>query len=114
MAASSTTGSLVATSLRTMATGFWASRAIYVAARLGVADLLAQGPQPIALLADKTESNPDALFRLLRALSGLGVFEIRDSGEVELGHLGHSLRSDAEGSMWDYVMMLGQIGRAHV
>ena len=57
-----------------MATAYWVSQAIYVAAKLGIADLLADGPQSYAALAIATRSDPSSLFRLLRALSNVGVF----------------------------------------
>ena len=37
-----------------MMTGYWVSQALYVAAKLGVADLLAEGPRPIEELAAAT------------------------------------------------------------
>jgi hypothetical protein len=99
---------LQSASLGMLATGFWVSRAIYVAAKIGIADLLAQGPQCIGILAEKSGSDPNALFRLMRALSAIGVFTIRDDRIFELTKLGQALRSDSEGSMRNYVMMLGR------
>src|SRR5207245_5448193 len=57
-----------------MATGYWVSQAIYVAAKLGIADLLKDGPQPCVALATATGVDAFSLFRLLRALSSLGIF----------------------------------------
>src|SRR5579862_8195995 len=57
-----------------MATGFWASQAIYVAAKLGIADLLKDGPQSCVALAAATGSDVPTLFRLMRALASVGVF----------------------------------------
>ncbi len=51
------------------------SKAVYAAAKLGIADELANGPLPIEELARRTETNADALYRLLRALAGEGLFE---------------------------------------
>ena len=95
-------------SLGMMATGFWVSRAIHVAAKIGIADLLAQGPQCVEFLAERTKSNSNALFRLLRALSAVGLFTSRNEDVFELTDLGHGLRSDAEGSTRNYVLMLGR------
>jgi hypothetical protein len=91
-----------------MATGFWVSRAIQVAANLAIADLLAQGPQRLEFLAEKTKSDRKALFRLLRALSAVGLFTCRSEDVFELTDLGQGLRSDTEDSMRNYVMMLGR------
>jgi hypothetical protein len=56
-----------------MATAYWLSQSIYVAAKLGIADLLEHGPQPYASLAAATASDASSLFRLMRALSSVGV-----------------------------------------
>ena len=64
-------------------TGFWTSRAVYVAAKLGLADLVKDGPKSIAELASATGSHPDSLFRMLRALASVGIF-----AEVEGGRFG--------------------------
>lgn len=50
------------------------ARPIYVAAKLGVADLLRDGPRTTAELARKTRAHEPSLYRLLRMLSGVGVF----------------------------------------
>ena len=45
--------------------------ALYAAAVLGIADLLNEGPRPVAQLAKLSDVDEDALFRTLRYLSGL-------------------------------------------
>jgi hypothetical protein len=57
-----------------MITGFTVSQAIFVAAKLDVAEHLTAGPVPVDRLARKTGADPDALYRLLRALASVGVF----------------------------------------
>jgi DNA-binding transcriptional ArsR family regulator len=49
--------------------GIIAAQAIYVAAKLRIADLLASGPKTIAELASESGMHPPTLERLLRALS---------------------------------------------
>jgi len=49
--------------------GFMTSQAISVAAKLGVADLLATGSKTADELAQKTGVKPRPLYRLLRALA---------------------------------------------
>jgi C-methyltransferase len=73
----------------------WTSQAITVAAQLGVADVLADGPLPIAELAAQVGADADALRRLLRALIGRGIFRQRRDGRYELNALAETLRSDA-------------------
>jgi O-methyltransferase domain/Dimerisation domain len=77
----------------------WVSQAITVAADLGVADALADGPLTIDELAAKVGADSDALSRLLRALIGRGVFCHRRDGRYELNSLARTLCSDAEASM---------------
>jgi len=57
-----------------MIQGFWMSRAIYVAAKLGIADLLKDGPKSPQELAQATGSHAPSLYRVLRALQSVGVF----------------------------------------
>ena len=58
-----------------MITGYWVSQAIYAAAKFGIADHLKNGPRSIDELAKLSSANPDALYRLLRALASVGIFE---------------------------------------
>ena len=49
--------------------GYWYTQAIYVAAKLGLAERLKDGPKSAPELAQATATNPKALYRLLRALA---------------------------------------------
>src|SRR3954451_22840897 len=86
--------------------GYQWSQALYVAARLGIADLLAAGPRDSADLAAATDTHAPSLYRLLRALASLGVFDETERGRFGLASLGEPLRSDgptsarAELVMW--------------
>ena len=65
--------------LAQMVHGFWVTQAIYVAAKLGIADLVEDGPRTCDELAMAADANPEALYRLLRALASLGIFrEVED------------------------------------
>lgn len=57
------------------ATGFMRSQALYAAAELGIADLLKNGKKSIDELAIATETHRESLYRLLRALTSIGVFD---------------------------------------
>jgi hypothetical protein len=92
-----------------MATAYWLSQAIYVAAKLGLADLLENGPQSIAKLALATRADERSLFRLLRALSSVGVFSEVDKDRFALSSLAEALRSDVPGSLRDIVITVGEI-----
>ncbi|OBB95179.1 methyltransferase [Mycobacterium sp. 852002-40037_SCH5390672] len=77
----------------------WTSQAITVAAQLGVADALADGPLTIDALAARVGADEDALRRLLRALVSRGIFRHRHDGRFELNSLADTLRSNAPVSM---------------
>jgi C-methyltransferase len=77
----------------------WVSQAVTVAAELGLADALMDGPVTIDELAASVDADPDALRRLLRALIGRGVFRHRRDGRYELNSLARTLCSDAAASM---------------
>ena len=85
--------------------GFQVSQALYVAAKLGVADALVDGPAPLDQLAAKVDADPVALSRLLRTLASLGVFSETDPGSFGLTPLGSTLVSDQPGSMRDLALM---------
>jgi ubiquinone/menaquinone biosynthesis C-methylase UbiE len=82
-----------------MITGFWSSAAIYAAAKMGIADHLACGPQASNELATRLGVNPGALYRLLRALASIGLFTEAEPGYFALTPLGEFLRSDVPGSL---------------
>ena len=67
-----------------MISGYWISQAVYVAAKLRIADQLAQGPQDLNQLADITKTHQPSLYRLLRALASVGVFEETTDGRFVL------------------------------
>jgi len=92
-----------------MATAYWISQAIYVAAKLGIADLLADAPQSTAALAAATRSDGGSLFRLLRALSSVGVLSQVGKDQFALARLAEHLRSDVPGSLREIVITLGEI-----
>jgi hypothetical protein len=69
------------------------------AAQLGIADLLADGRQPVERLAQATGTHAPSLQRLLRALAALGVFTDDGEGRVGLAPLGACLRRDAPHSL---------------
>ena len=82
-----------------MTAGHWISQAIYVAAKLGIADLLRDSPKSSEELAQYTGAHPHALYRLLRALASVGVFRERGDGSFELTPRATCLRSDVPGSL---------------
>src|SRR5215470_1317456 len=61
--------------LMQMTSACWASRCLHVAAELGVADAIGDQPQTTEALAKATRTQPQALYRVLRLLASLGIFE---------------------------------------
>jgi len=92
-----------------MATGYWLSQAIYVAAKLGIADLLKDGPQSSAALAASTGSDAPSLFRLMRALSSVGIFSRLGSDCFAVSRLAESLQTEVHGSLRAMVITIGEI-----
>lgn len=66
--------------LSQMIIGYHVSQALYVAAKLGIADLLQEGPKSREELATAAVVHPDAPYRVLRALASVGVFTEVDHG----------------------------------
>jgi hypothetical protein len=88
-----------------MLAGFQVSQALYVAAKVGVADHLVDGPVTVEHLATQVDADPLSLARLLRTLSSLGVFSQTEPGTFALTPLGETLVSDRAGSMRDLALM---------
>lgn len=92
-----------------MASSYWLSQAVYVAAKLGLADLLRDGPRSCQELAAATGTNARCLFRLLRALSAARIFVHTQGDHFALATAGKSLQSDAPGSQRAIIMTLGEV-----
>ena len=72
---------------------------LHVAAKLRIADHLQQGPLSVRELAKRTSTHEDSLYRLLRALAGLGVFAEKDGTLFGLTPMAELLRTGAPGSL---------------
>jgi SAM-dependent methyltransferase len=92
------TQSPAALTMRAMITAGHRARMIQVAAKLGIADILARGPANSALLAAVCGCDADALGRLLRALAASGVFALTTDGAWCLTELGETLSAVAPAS----------------
>ena len=91
-----------------MATGYWVSRSICVAAKLGIADLLKDSPKSCDELATATGTNAPSLYRLLRALASLGVFAETQPNHFTLTPLAACLQSDTPNSVRACVIIQGE------
>jgi hypothetical protein len=84
--------------------GYIASSALQVALKLTIADRLAPGPRTSAALAAETGVREDALYRVLRLLASVGLFQETEPRTFALTHAAELLRSGEPGSM--HPMML--------
>ncbi|NOT53608.1 MAG: methyltransferase, partial [Deltaproteobacteria bacterium] len=92
-----------------MITGFWISQAIYAAAKLGIADLVKEGPKPCEALAQATGVLPHTLYRLLRALASVGVFREDEDGRFGLTPLAAGLQTSVPGSLRAFAIMQSEL-----
>jgi hypothetical protein len=81
-----------------MGTAFWMSRVVFVAAQLGLADHLADGPKTAAELAQPTHTHAKSLRRLMRTLASLGILSEDADHRFELTPLGAALKTGAPGA----------------
>jgi hypothetical protein len=88
--------------------GTWVAQAISVVAKLGVADALADGPQTVDALAAAADAHAPSLYRVLRALSSVGIFAEDDDGRFRLTPLAEPLRSDGPGAVRAMAILLGE------
>ena len=78
--------------------GFATSQALYTVARLGVAELLLDGPRSIEDLAEATGADADALGRVIRTLTPLGIFYTESDRKIAITRLGATLAPNVPGS----------------
>lgn len=93
--------------LNRMIVGSWVTQAIYVAAEIGIADLLSVGPRTVDDLASETKVHGPSLYRVLRALASLNIFREDEEGRFSLTPMGKLLGSDAAGSKRSLARMAG-------
>lgn len=90
-----------------MATAYWASQTIYVAAKLGIADVLGESSKSGDEIASATGTNSKSLARLMQALVALGVLAV-DDGRFWLTGIGAPLQSAMPGSMRSIILTFGE------
>ncbi|MPZ96328.1 MAG: methyltransferase [Propionibacteriales bacterium] len=90
-----------------LTTGSQVSQSVSVAAALGVADVLAGGPRAVDDIADAVGADPGSLYRLLRVLGDVGVFEESDGRTFALTEVGELLCSDRPGTLRGWAVLVG-------
>lgn len=91
--------------------GFWVARCVYVAAKLGIADLIKDSPKTADELATATGAHSPSLFRVLRALAAVGVITQDSDNRFGGTPLSQTLCSDVPGSIRAFAMT--ELGEEH-
>ena len=99
---------LHAAEMMRLVNGYQISQSIHVAATLGIADHLAQGPRTSDDLAEATSTHPPTLYRLLRALASIGVFHEGDNRTFSLTELGSCLQSNSATPIAPWAIFIGR------
>lgn len=86
------------------------SKAIYAAAKLGIADIVDKGRLNAKQLAKVTGTHYPTLYRLLRFLStsGLGFFKEEEAEYFSLTPLGKTLKADSRESMRSWIIFVNE------
>lgn len=87
--------------------GYRATQAIYVAAKLGIADLVEATPQTAEELAQATNAHAPALRRLLRMLASIGIFAEDTASRFSHTPLSETLRRYHQQSIRGIALMCG-------
>jgi hypothetical protein len=90
-----------------MGTAYWVSRVVYAAAKLALADLLADRPKSAGELAGATGTDETSLYRLMRTLAGLGILSEDAGHRFSLTTLGEALKTGAPGSARSAILTFG-------
>jgi hypothetical protein len=91
--------------------GLWITRSLWVAAKLGISDLLVDVAKSVDDLAAETGTHADSLYRILRALSMVGVYAEGEDRTFSLTPLSETMRSDVVGSLRGAI--IAEMGQAH-
>jgi C-methyltransferase len=101
------------TSLLSIVMGSLTSAAVGAAARLGIADALADGPVSGADLAEAVDADPTALASLMDALTALGIFTRDEAGRYANSPQSEQLRTDhPESIRYLAALLCGLYGQA--
>ncbi len=90
-----------------MTFGFTISQALFVAAKLGIADILSDGSKTADELAKAAGVTSHGIYHLMRMLVSFGVFSVEDNEKFCLNSLGKHLRTGTSDSLRGTVMAMG-------
>jgi hypothetical protein len=89
-----------------MGMAHWVSHIVYVAAKLGLADRLADGPMQADHVASLTGTDPSSLYRFMRTLASLGIMSEDAEHRFSLTPLGEALETGAPGAARSTILTL--------
>src|SRR4051812_12608975 len=101
-------GPLDAAGLAAMVGGLYRTQMLYVVARLGIADRVADGARTAAELAAETGADADALFRVLRAVASVGVLSQDERDRFGPTAASELLRPGTKGSLHARLTLYGK------
>lgn len=90
-----------------MCAGGWVAAALYGAAKLGLADHLADGPRSAAELAPLAGAHAPSLHRFMRTLAGFGILAEGEGQRFALTPLGEALKTGAPGAARSTLITFG-------
>lgn len=90
--------------------GMWNFQIVYALCELGIPDRLTNDPRSAEDIATEVGAVPDRVYRLLRAASTIGVARECPKRAFVSTPVGNSLRSDALGSVRDFILFQGRLG----
>ncbi|MFN2413147.1 MAG: methyltransferase, partial [Pyrinomonadaceae bacterium] len=88
--------------------GAMVTQAIFVAAKLGIADILGHGEKHIDAISRDAGAHSPSLYRILRSLASLGVFNETQPRKFANTPISEVLRADIPGSMRDSMIFMGE------
>jgi hypothetical protein len=91
--------------LMQISASYWQSRVLYVAAKLDIATVLADGQLSSEEIAARVHAQPDAIWRLLRMLAAMGIFEETSPQVFRNNKLSNCLRESYPQSVRAMILM---------
>ncbi len=94
--------------LAKMLYGYKMTQCLYVATKLNIADHLSLGKKSAQELAILTNANADALYRVMRCLATLGVFNEEQGKVFSLNDEAEELLTNSKNTMKDFIILCGE------
>jgi hypothetical protein len=88
--------------------GAMVTQAIYVATKLNIADIIADGEKHIDQISQEADAHSPSLYRIMRTLSSLGIFNETQPRTFQNTPLSEVLRADVPGSMRNSMIFMGE------